>query len=562
MAVIAAYRRVLGNGPLARLLFGEFVSSIGDWLYLVALLVLVWNESSDPLTLGIIGAARIVPYILLSVPAGIVADRFDRRLVLLVTDVARGLIMLLMAAAVMLDMPVAVIVVLAIVATCFSAFFSPTIGAYLPGLVRDESELGPANSAWSSLDNLAFFIGPAFGALLLGLGSLELAFILNAITFAVVAAVLLRLPAGRPTAAAAAAPAGAGETSAAKGVLRDALRPIARPLVGLTLLNVVDGFVFGGLGVITVVLAVDVFAVGEAGTGLLNSAIGVGGIVGALVAGALVLRRRLGPPLLVGALVLGLGVAALGQVDAFALALLAMAVASAGALLLEIVATTLLQRIVPDHVRGRTLGGMETASVAAYAAGSFVVPVLGASQPGLVLVGSGIAMALAGVVAIVLVGRHAIVQPNIDPAIRPLAEVSLFAGLPPARLEAAMGAASIRSMKQGDVVIRQGDAADYFYLVAVGEVEVTQAASTGGEPRFLRRMGVGEVFGEIGLLSGVPRTATVTALTEGRLVALDKPAFLELVSAGPNLTYRLLDLHRGTMTAVEAQPPRAAVGAA
>ena len=84
MGVIAAYRRVFRNGPLTRLLVGEFVSSIGDWLYLVALLVLVWNESGDPLTLGIIGAARIVPYILLSVPAGIVADRFDRRLILLV----------------------------------------------------------------------------------------------------------------------------------------------------------------------------------------------------------------------------------------------------------------------------------------------------------------------------------------------------------------------------------------------------------------------------------------------------------------------------------------------
>src|SRR5918992_149461 len=131
MGVIAAYRRVLSNGPLARLLFGEFVSSIGDWLYLVALLVVIWNETNgDAVILGLVGAARIVPYILLSVPAGIVADRFDRRLVLLSTDVARGIIMLLIAGAVMLDLSVWVVVVLAVTATCFSAFFSPTIGAY------------------------------------------------------------------------------------------------------------------------------------------------------------------------------------------------------------------------------------------------------------------------------------------------------------------------------------------------------------------------------------------------------------------------------------------------
>ena len=106
MGVIAAYRRVFRNGPLTRLLVGEFVSSIGDWLYLVALLVLIWNESGDPLALGIIGAARIVPYILLSVPAGIVADRFDRRLILLITDIARGLIMLAMAGLVIVGAPI------------------------------------------------------------------------------------------------------------------------------------------------------------------------------------------------------------------------------------------------------------------------------------------------------------------------------------------------------------------------------------------------------------------------------------------------------------------------
>src|SRR5512141_1697372 len=227
MGVIAAYRRVLGNGALARLLFGEFVSSIGDWLYLVALLVLIWNETNgDAVALGIIGAARILPYILLSIPAGIVADRYDRRKVLLITDITRGLIMLLIAGAVYVNASIWVIVALAIVATCFSSFFSPAIGAYLPSLVRDESELGPANSAWSSLVNLAFFIGPAFAALLLSIGSLVVAFLLNALTFAIVAAVLLGLPSRRPDAKAAQATAADSAEAAPSTDLRAALRPI------------------------------------------------------------------------------------------------------------------------------------------------------------------------------------------------------------------------------------------------------------------------------------------------------------------------------------------------
>lgn len=548
MGVISAYRRVLRNPALARLLFGEFVSSVGDWLYLVALLVVVYAEADDALALGIIGAARVLPYVILSVPAGIVADRFDRRLVLITTDVARGVIMLLIAAAVAFGAPVAVIVGLAILATCFSAFFSPTIGAFLPTLVRDESELGPANSAWSSLDNLAFFLGPAVAAVLLAIGGMVVAFLLNALTFAVVALVLLGIRAPKRASVVDEAQMD-DEAQPSTTSLRTRLRPIYRPLAGLAVLNVAGGFVFGGLGVLTVILAVDVFGAGEAGTGLLNSAIGVGGVVGALTAGALVLRRRLGPPMLGGALVVGAGVALLGVVPNFPLALVAIAAASAGALLVEIVATTLFQRIVPDDVRGRALGVMETLSVLAYAAGSFAIPVAAAAEPGLVLAAAGLLMGGGGVLAIVLLGSHAIVAPPIDELRRRIADVPLFAGLPPARLEAAMSAALPVAVAPGQRIIEQGAEPDRFYVIAEGRVEVSQRPADGGPEVVLRQMGPGEFFGEIGLLANVPRTASVTTLEEGRLLALERDDFNDLVRAGPGLTYRLLDLHRGTSSA-------------
>ena len=187
------------NRALARLLAGEFISGIGDWLYLVAVLVVVYAESESAVLLGIVGAARILPYVLLSVPAGIVADRFDRRMVLLVTDVARGILMLVLVAAVMVDAPTIVIVGISILAACFSTFFGPAIAALLPMLV-DESDLGPANSAWATLDNLAFILGPALAGILLATGALEIAFLLNAVSFAVVAVVLWRLPVPRASA--------------------------------------------------------------------------------------------------------------------------------------------------------------------------------------------------------------------------------------------------------------------------------------------------------------------------------------------------------------------------
>ncbi|HET8587388.1 MAG TPA: MFS transporter, partial [Candidatus Limnocylindria bacterium] len=112
MGTLTTYRRVLGNSALTRLLAGEFVSSIGDWLYLVALLVVVYQRSDSPALLGLVGAARVLPYVLLSVPAGMVVDRFDRRTILLMTDLARGVTMLGLAFLVAIEAPLAGIIAL------------------------------------------------------------------------------------------------------------------------------------------------------------------------------------------------------------------------------------------------------------------------------------------------------------------------------------------------------------------------------------------------------------------------------------------------------------------
>ncbi len=544
-------------------MFGEFVSSIGDWLYLVALLIVIYQRAGNPVVLGLVGAARVLPYILLSIPAGIAADRYDRRMILLVTDLARGVIMVLMALVVVLNGPVEAIVALAILATCFSSFFSPAIGSYIPSLVRDESELGPANSTWSTLDNMAFIIGPAIAGVLISLGGLTAAFLLNAVSFAVVAVVLWRLPVSRARGRAASAVAGSDGTADVEAgaevrvSLRDQLRPVVRPLIGLNLLGATGSFVGGGLGVLTVVIAVDTLSGGHAGpaadgtTGLLNAAVGVGGLVGAFISTALVLGRRLSPPMIAGGVTLAVSVVVLGQTNSLGIAMLALAAGSAGGLLIEIVSTTLFQRIVPDEVRGRTLGAMQTFAVAAYAAGSFALPVLGAPSllgiPG-VLALAGAVTAVSVAIAVPLIGRHG-TTPLAEDALREhFLRVPIFAGLPPSRLEAAMAQASIRPMAAGESIIRQGDPADRFYIIAAGTVEVTQHETAAGEERVLRRMGPDEVFGEIGLLSGGIRTASVTAVGSGTLLSLDGPDFLELVGSGPGLTSRLLDLHRGATT--------------
>jgi MFS family permease len=556
--VLRTYRALLSNRLLARLLAGEFISAVGDWLYLVALLILVYERpDASPLLLGVVGAARVLPYVFLSVPAGIVADRYDRRLVLLATDLARGVIMLLMAALVAVDGPLLAIVALAILATCFSAFFGPAIGAYLPRLVRDETELGPANSAWASLDSLAFAIGPAIGgAIILATGGLTLAFLLNAASFAVVALILWRLPSGRPQVAPVVAAVADGTTAPPDAPAAPAVpaerttREVLRPLVGLGVISAVGGFVFGGLGVLTVVIATDILREGAAGTGALNAAIGVGGLAGALAAGVLVLRRRLALPLVAGGLVMVAGIAALGLTSSLALAAVALAAACLGSSIVDIVSLTLLQRLVSDAARGRAIGVIETVSIAAYAAGSLVLPIA-AAPLGLPLLLGGCAVAcLASVAAgVVILGQGAGRESTISPAAARFISLPVFAGLSPARLEAAAMRLRPEHVAGGTVVIRQGALADRLYFIVAGECAVSQSATTGGPPQHLRTMGRDELFGEIGLLTGAPRSATVTSTTDADLLTLDGTDFLALVGSGPGLTSRLLDLHRGASAA-------------
>jgi MFS family permease len=194
VAGLGVYRQLLANRPLTKLLIGEFISGIGDWLYIVAIFVVIYRDTGDAALVGLFGAVRVIPYILLSVPAGLIADRFERRLVLLVSDIWRGSMMVILTILIVLNAPVVLVAGVAILATCGSAFFYPAMGAYMPSLVSDERQLGPANSAWSSLQNISFILGPAIGGLLLAFGGVTAAFVLNALTFIVIAVILWTLP--------------------------------------------------------------------------------------------------------------------------------------------------------------------------------------------------------------------------------------------------------------------------------------------------------------------------------------------------------------------------------
>jgi MFS family permease len=561
LAGLRVYRDLLGNRPLVRLLLGEFVSGIGDWLYIVAIFVVIYSESGSAALVGAFGAVRLLPYVVLSVPAGIVADRFDRRIVLLVSDLYRGGLMVVMAVVVATGGSTLILAALAILAACGSAFFYPAMGAYLPALAKDEQQLGPANSAWASLQNVSYIIGPAIGGLVPAFGNVTTAFIVNALTFVFIAVVLWSLPSSRARDRAEAAapregtpPGDATAPTDATGPAVDGSTPAPpetplrlRPLGGLVVVQLMAGFLGGGFQVITVILAIDVLNAGDQANGYLNAAIGIGGLIGAIAAGALVLRRGMGMPLIVGAIVAGGGTIALGLATNLPFALLTIGIASAGALIVDVATTTIFQRLIPDRLRGRGTGILMTLTTLTGAVGAFLMPVL------LIAYGPFATLGVSGVATIVLTGVGLVmIGSAADRPVTPyeatisrVIKLPLFAGVSASRLEAAMKQVVEVPVTAGEAVVRQGDPADRFYIIESGAFTVTQAAGTGTEPVVLRKLGADAVFGEIGLLNRTSRTATVTADTDGLLLALDGEAFLDLVGASGQLRSRLLGLYAG-----------------
>ena len=185
-----------------------------------------------------------------------------------------------------------------------------------------------------------------------------------------------------------------------------------------------------------------------------------------------------------------------------------------------------------------------TVDTVAEAAGSLLFPVLVVTFGGAIVLGaSGVLMIAALVIALALIGTAVSRAPTaFEATVGRVLQLPLFAGVSNAAVERALDRFEAVSVTAGDVIIRQGDRADRFYIVESGSFVVRQR-DTQGADRELRRLGPDAVFGELGLLTGAPRSATVEALSDGVVLALDGAAFLDLVGGPAALRGRLLGLY-------------------
>ena len=201
MTARGAYREILAIRDARRLISASAVSQLGDWLFNAALLGTVFATTGSARWVGAATICRLVPYVVLGPVGGVVADRYDRRTVLLTGDLARCVLMVGLAAVVETDGPVALLLVLTALASSAGAAERPAAMALLPRLVG-EARLGPANALLHTVQDLGVVVGPAIGAVLLAVAPNSVAFLVNALTFAVSAALIwtIRRPAVKTSA--------------------------------------------------------------------------------------------------------------------------------------------------------------------------------------------------------------------------------------------------------------------------------------------------------------------------------------------------------------------------
>lgn len=406
MKLAASARRLAANPPLGALVLANGISAIGDWLYLTVIPVLVYRETENPALVGLAAAARLLPWLLLSIPAGIVADRVSRRHLLLLAESSRASLMFLMTGLLLLGAPLWMTFGVALAAVAAGTFAMPAQGSLIPDLARDEAELGIANVLSSTFDNIACIIGPAIAGLLVVVGGLEFAFALNGLSFFVVVAVLIVLvrKAGATPATVATSPLqdesqGDGPAAGWTRIGREAIRPLA--------MDAAISFAAGATMILPVLLAAALPGDGDALIGILSTCAGLGGLAGAVGAGAFVNGRpRQG--LVVGVLV---AVGSLGLLAASTtpvIVALAVAIVSAAIVQLDTLNMTELQRSTDSGRLGRTLGLLHTLAAAWVMAGAVVIGIVASS------VGVGFAI-LACAVVVAVLGGAALVAPRRAP---------------------------------------------------------------------------------------------------------------------------------------------------
>ena len=514
----AALRGVFRSPGLRRIELAFLGSIMGIYANVVAVSIYAFHHGGAT-AVGLVMFARMGAAAVASPFTASLADRHDRRRVMLAADLVRVSTLAATAVAALAGIPPAVFV-LAVLTSVASTAFRPAEASLVPLLAGTPEELTAANVTSSTFDSIGTFAGPAGGALLYAVGGPALAFAAVSLTYLWSAGFVARIPrVEQPRASAAHPDEEPGGISAGFHAVWS--EPRLRTVIGL---YSAQALVAGAYGVLVVVLALELLGLGNAGVGFLEAATGVGAVVGALVALGFAKRRRIAADFGLGLACFGTPLLAIAALPHTWAAVVALGVLGVGNSLVDISAVTLIQRIASAAVVGRVFGVVEAAAVGGLGLGSVLTPLL------LHVAGARWSLAVAGAIlpALAVVTGRAL--RSIDAgAVVPEEQLAAIATVPfldvlPLQQKEALAAALERQERPaGATLFAAGDHGDRLYILTAGtiEIELPSGRKVEEAPAFV---------GEIALLRDVPRTATVSIVADATFWTLDGEHFVDAVT--------------------------------
>jgi MFS family permease len=519
----AALGEVAHSGPLRRAQTSFAAMWAGESAFMVALGVVAFRDGGVA-AVGAVTAARMALAALLAPFLATMADRVRRERVLACVGVVRAAMLGCAAVTTTAEAPATATYGFAIVATVAMTLFRPAHSALLPALAKSPQELASANAVRGMLDSLATLGGPLLAAVVLAASGPAAVFAACSAASLLAGLVVVALPYDAPPRAEATAGGGSEIVRGFSTIAAD------RRLGLITLLGVVQTFTRGCLTVFAVVVAIDLLNIGNPGVGVLNAAVGAGGVLGSVFAFGLVRRGGLASWFGVGIALFGAPLALIGVIPYLAAAIVLLGVVGIGNALIDVGGFTLLARLADETVLARMFAGFEAILTLGVAAGGLSAPlVIDLFGVRLALIAIGLMAPLAVVASWPALRRLDAGMGVRDADIEILRSVFMMRALPAATIEQLGAGLEHVEYLPRQVVFEQGERGERFYIVESGRAEVVL------DGRVVETLGRGNCFGEIALLRDQPRTATVRASADARLrvSVLQRNAYLTAVTGYP-----------------------------
>lgn len=347
-AIDAQRRHPLRQRAFTLFLTGSLISWIGDWMDFAALNWAVLQLTGSALDLGFINVCRLAPIFILSIPAGILADRYDRRRLLLLLQAGLMLLTFVVGGLFALRAPFWAFAVAVTLRSSLAAMVLPIRNALLPNLV-DRPSLASAVALQTAGMNVSRIIGPALAGWLLAVAAVQTVFLINAASFIAVLATTWAVQIVAPSARSGATTVIANLSEAIAYVRRHRL---VRSLLTLAVVPMVFGFPYTAL---MPLFARDLWNVGPQGFGLLLSSAAVGALVGASWLAFFAHHEHSGRRLIGAIVVFGAALILCAVSTHWTVALIGMALVGWASQSYRTLSRVTLQAEVPDHLRGRII---------------------------------------------------------------------------------------------------------------------------------------------------------------------------------------------------------------